>query len=450
MSEMISESGAVREPNEIAASDFSDAPAPALSTTDDPAMMAIPEVSMEEAEEILEDTGPILGDPESDAELDQLHVSLSSSLEQLNSVRQELLDAGHINRSEAAMLKNLTASAESISGFFQRMPVSSFTEMDSKVNYSATCESLGKSIVDTVINIIKTIFKYIVAIGKWFISFLTGRRRKDQLNDQADKAVEKKNQELDKKSAEDHLDDLRAQRVADRKVRVEAASKKLQPLYTRLVELLIDQPAAGPGDPLCRDELVGFANLSQSKEITQQIKEASGWSHQAVINVTHEQSYFINSYSTMAKAYPKLNSLPLKDLCNYPGLLTVLRTFKSYIQGLSTQKSNAEIDDPCLEVVRKFNQNTPHVRFNSLLGVIETNLKVNEDTLKAIEANTEKMKSATWVPDDFFPSRQRAAQQVKDKQLVLQELAQIQALLAAARDRSSQIALEYARARGDY
>lgn len=448
MSEMISASGAIRDPSEIAASSTEldeGVPAPVMG---DPAMMTLPEISMEEAEDILEETGPILKDPKDPTEIEALQVSLSSSLEQLVNVRTELLASGYINRSEANMLKNLTTSAESINSFFDRVPVSSFTEIDSKVNYTATCEGLGKSIVDTVMSIIRTIIKYIVAIGKWFVNFLTSRRRKDQQNDQADKAVEKKNQDLDKQAAADHLDDLRAERVKERKVRVDAVSKKMQPHYTRLVELMIAQPAAGPGDPLCREELLAFARLCASSEVLRQINEASGWSHQAVINTVQEQPYFINQYSNMAKVYPKLSSLQLKDMCSYPGMLTVLQAFKAYIVGLSTQPSDAEIDDPCMEVVRKFNQNTPHVRFNGLLGAIETNIKGNEQTLKAIEANTEKMKGTTFLPDDFFPSRQRAAQQVKDKQLILQELTQIQSIFATARDRTSQIALEYARARG--
>lgn len=448
MSEMISGNGAVRDSNAIAASEVDDGLAP-TPVSGDPAMMPVPEISMEEAEDILEETGPILPDPKDPTEIEDLQVSLSSSLEQLTSVRDELVASGYINRSEAVMLKNLTASAESIGSFFDRLPISSFTELDSKVNYNVTCEGLGRTIVDKIIALIKTIIKYIVSIAKWFISFLTGRRRKDIQNDQADKAVEKKNQELDKQSAADQLDDLRAERVKTRKLAVDAVGPKMQPHYTRLVELLIAQPVMGPGDPLCREELVGFANLAQSRELLLQIKEASGWQHQAVLNVTEEQSFFINQYSTMAKVYPELNKLPLRDLCNYAGLLTVLRAFKGYITQLSSSPSNAPLVDTGLVEVRMYNQKTPHVRFNSLLGIIETSTKSNEETLKGIEANVEKMKNTTWLPDDFFPSRQRASQQVKDKQLVLQELAQIQALFAAARDRSSQIALEYCRARGE-
>lgn len=442
MSEMISENGAVRDPNAIAADSGDSTVLPTAPVMGDPAMMELPEISMEEAEDILEDTGPILTDPEDSTKLEELEVSLSSSLEQLTNVRNELTASGYINRSEAAMLKNLTASAESITGFFERHPISSFTEMDSKVNYAATCESLGKSLIDTVISIIKTIVKYIVSIGKWFVAFLTGRRRKDQQNDQADKAVEKKNQALDKQ-----VEALQAERAKAHKLAVDAVGPKMQPLYTRAVELLVAQPNVGPGDPFCREEMTDFANLSQSNELARQIKEASGWQHQAIINVSQDQSFFINQYSKMAKVCPELNKLPLQTLGNYPGLLTVLRAFKAYITKLSSTPSNALLDEAGMMALRKFTQATPHVRFNNLLTVIDTNIKVNKDTLVAIETNTEKMKGTTWLPDDFFPSRQRAAQQVKDQQLVLQELTQIQSLFAAARDRSSQIVLEYCRAR---
>lgn len=432
MSEMISESGAVRDVNEIAATEPAD----------------LPEISMEEAIAIMEDTGPILADPEDATSLDELSVSLSSTLEQLNSMRHELTASGQISRADAAMLKNLTASAESIGAVFTRLPISSFTELPSKVNYTATCEGLGKSIVDTVIAFIKGVFKYIIAIGKWFINFMTSRRRKDQQNDQADKAIEKKNQELDKKAVD--IAELQAKDLAERLARIDALAKKIQPMYSRLVELMVDQTTIGPGDPLCREELMGFANLSGSGETLRQVEEEVKRNHQHVVNVIHEQSYFINSYNTMAKAYPKLASLPLKDLCNYPGLLVVLREFKKYIQGLSTERSSADITEASFEVVRKYNQNTPHIRFNNLLAVVEANLKGNEATLKAIDANTEKSKSLAFLPDDFFPSRQRAAQQVKDKDLVLQELVQIQNIFAGARDRTSQMALEYARARDGF
>lgn len=444
MSDMISASGAVREVNEIAATDFSDAPAPAAPALGDPAMMPDP-VDIASFEFLDGEDPEIAPEDEKQEDLDALRVSLSSSLEQLKSVRKELLDAGHINRSEAAMLKNLTTSAESINSFFERMPVSSFTEMDSKVNYNATCESLGKSIVDTVIAIIKTIYKYIISIGKWFISFVMGRKRKDSQFDQADKAVEKKQQQIDTALGKSTAQEDWAKGVRER---VDAMLPKVKPMYSRLVELMVNQPATGAGDPLCRADLKAFVNLSVSTETLRQVQEADTKNHQLVLNVSGEQAYFINHYNTMSKVASQLTNLPLRDLCNYPGLLRVLKEFRSYIAGLERKPSHDDLDEVGLQAIRKFTQQNPHGKCNDLLIDVDQVLKGNEATLKAIEANVEKSKGFAFLNDDFFPSRQRAAAQVQEKQLVLQEIVQIQNILAGARDRCSQMNLEYARARG--
>lgn len=435
MSEMISDNGAVRDPNTIAAE--GEVESSLAPTIGDPAMMELPEISMEEAEDILEETGPILADPKDPTQIEDLEVSLSSSLEQLTNVRNELTANGYINRSEAAMLKNLTASAESVTGFFDRYPVSSFTEMDSKVNHAATCESLAQTIVDKVISIIKTIIKYIVSIGKWFISFLTGRRRKDQQNDQADKAIEKKNQELDRKP----------ERTSVQMERIAAMTQKMQPQYTRLVEMMVYNTTPGAGDPLARAELLDFAKLCGSNNLLLQLHQAKGATQNAVLTVFPDQPDLVNQYGRMSKVCHALNLLSLNDKCNYGGLLDVLKQFRTYIDGLANKPSEVLLDEAGVVAIRKFNQNTSHLGFNSLLSVVQSSIQGNELTLKTIDDNTAKMQRVTGLPEDFFPSRQRAAVQVKEKQLVLQELTQIQSIFATARDRSSQIALEYARAR---
>ena len=422
MSEMISTNGAVRDPNVIAAEEEN--------------IDSLPEISMEEAMDILEETGPILTDATDSTKLDDLQVSLSSSLEQLNNVRSELTASGYINRSEAAMLKNLTASAESITGFFERHPISSFTEMDSKVNYAVTCESIGKSIIDTMVTIIKTIYKYIVSIGKWFIAFLTGRRRKDQQNDQADKAIEKKNQELDRRERTP----LQADRIA-------TMVHKMQPQYTRLVEIMSNNPSAGAGDPLSRAELLDFTQMCASSGTLLQLNDAKGAKQFASITIIEEEPQLVNQYGRMSKVCHALNLMPLNTLCNYPGMLAVVKQFRAHIEQLANKPSESMLDEPSINVLRTFNKDNSHLRFNSLLPTIQSAVQGNELVLKTIDDSTTKLQRTNSVPDDFFISRQRAAAQVKEKQLVLQELTQIQSMFATARDRSSQIVLEYARAR---
>lgn len=188
MSDMISESGAVREVNEIAASDFSGAPAPAIPALGDPAMMADPVVEIASFE-FLDGEDPDLLPPEEEEDAEGIRVSLSSSLENLNSMRRELQASGSISRSEAATLKNLTTSCESITKFFDRMPIGSFTEMGSKVNYTATLEGLLTSVIEALINLIKTIAKFVVNIAKWVFAVFTARKTKDRKFDVADKMV---------------------------------------------------------------------------------------------------------------------------------------------------------------------------------------------------------------------------------------------------------------------
>lgn len=438
MSEMISGNGAVRDPNAIAASEVDDGLVP-TPVSGDPAMMPVPEISMEEAEDILEETGPILPDPKDPTQIEDLEVSLSSSLEQLNNVRKELTAHGYINRSEAAMLKNLTASAESISGFFERHPVSSFTEMDSKVNYAVTCESLGKSVIDTVISIIKTIYKYIISIAKWFVSFLTGRRRKDIQNDQADKAIEKKNQQLDQK----------AERTPVQVARIEAMLHKVQPQYSRLVELMVSGTVAGAGDPLAREELTDFANRCASTNVLTQLYQAKGANVGAAIGTRSEQPDFSTTYGKLGKVCHAVNLLPLTTMCNYTGLLEVVKTFRAHIALLASKPADALLDEAGITAMRTFNKDNSHTRFNALLPTIQSAIEGNELTLKTIDDQVVRMQRSNGTPVDFFESRQRAAVQVKEKQLILQELTQIQSIFATVRDRTSQIALEYARARSE-
>lgn len=189
MSEMISESGAVRDVNEIAASDFSDTPTllPPVPIGGDPAMMADPIVDIASFE-FLDGEDPEIA-PEQDEELEGVRVSLSSSIESLSSMHRELKNSGSISRSEATMLKNLTTSCESIGKFFDRVPASSYTEMGSKVNYNATMEGIMGSMIDALINLIKTVAKFIVNIAKWVFGIFTARKAKDRQYDAADKAV---------------------------------------------------------------------------------------------------------------------------------------------------------------------------------------------------------------------------------------------------------------------
>lgn len=123
------------------------------------------------------------------AEAEALQVSLSSSLEQLTSFYRELHHGGHVGRSDAAMLKGVSISTESMQSFFNRHPLNSFTETPSKVNYQATCEGLGSAIVDTLIRLIKRVWEMVKTFATALFRLLTGRKAQDAKADALDKTV---------------------------------------------------------------------------------------------------------------------------------------------------------------------------------------------------------------------------------------------------------------------
>lgn len=160
---MISESGAIVEPNEIAGIHFDE-----IST----------DVTMEELDALLipaED--PLEDQTQALEEAMDITVSMQASIEHLQSLYKEVTKAGHISRPEAQMIKNITASVESIQTFFEKTPMKSYTEMGSKVNYTATCEGLISSVlkliakmimgvISTVINLITAVIRALFGIGK--------------------------------------------------------------------------------------------------------------------------------------------------------------------------------------------------------------------------------------------------------------------------------------------
>lgn len=197
---LISDSGAVRDPNEIAGSTegyedrLGERNVPTWST-DAPVDGVDPladTVSSEELDQLLlppEDQ--YTPDEEAEAELHNLTVSLSASVEQLQNLYSEVTANGHISRSEASMIKNLVASAESIQGFFERNPVSSFTEMSSKVNYNATCEGLVGSVVEMIIKIVKGVISVLKSLGEAIMRAMFGTGKKLDEAKRADPAVTK-------------------------------------------------------------------------------------------------------------------------------------------------------------------------------------------------------------------------------------------------------------------
>lgn len=185
---MILESGAIVDPSELAATDYTRPPEEIL------------EPSLEDAVALIESTDTAAFNQEESSDdfpaIDELNVSLSGSLEQLRSVRDEVMRSGQISRSEAAMIKNLLASTESLSSAFDNLPVNSFTEMGSRVNLNTTCESLLGSIYQVILKIIRAVTEYIKNIGKWIYKVSTSRAGKTTQFDAVDKAVSKKLESL--------------------------------------------------------------------------------------------------------------------------------------------------------------------------------------------------------------------------------------------------------------
>ncbi|QTH80392.1 hypothetical protein PA10_00194 [Pseudomonas phage pPa_SNUABM_DT01] len=174
---LISESGAIVDPNELAA---------CLETT--PEELAAQDQQILEAslEDLLEDLeGNINIAPDEDIPVDVLEPAMESILNVANGI----LDAGAISRSDAQALRQMTASLEGFQDTFTNMPMASFTELPSKVNYDASMESVLSTVGRKIVEIIKAIIKWVKEKAKAIVGFFRDNRMKAKKTEEASKKV---------------------------------------------------------------------------------------------------------------------------------------------------------------------------------------------------------------------------------------------------------------------
>ncbi|MNH65285.1 hypothetical protein D3C73_172920 [compost metagenome] len=138
---MISDSGAVMDINELAAT---------LELTPE-VTEEINSLSLEQLFDEVEKLAVVEELSDEDVTI------LTPALESLRNVYHSVRDSGHISRADAQVLMNMTASLEGFNDPFVTMPTNSFTELPSKVNYSPAMEGMLSSILRKIWEAIKAL-----------------------------------------------------------------------------------------------------------------------------------------------------------------------------------------------------------------------------------------------------------------------------------------------------
>lgn len=172
---LISDSGAVVDINEIAAE----------ITAEE--CERIENATFEELKEDLCNLQEVLLDyPE-----DQVtEVGISPALESLMGLVSDIQTGGAISRADASVLKSMAISMEGFEDTFATMPLGSFTEMPSKVNFEPSMENLVVRIIQTIVRKIKEIIDWLMSHAKNFVNAIRNREATDKkINSAARKAI---------------------------------------------------------------------------------------------------------------------------------------------------------------------------------------------------------------------------------------------------------------------
>lgn len=120
---------------------------------------------------VAEDQGTEDGE-EATPSVEEFTANIEPSIESLIKVVGEIRELGAISRSDASTLSQMTASLEGYSNLFKTMPINSFTEAPSKVNFDVAMESLArkiwKSIADSLRKLISWCRERWQMIKKWY------------------------------------------------------------------------------------------------------------------------------------------------------------------------------------------------------------------------------------------------------------------------------------------
>lgn len=146
---MISESGAIRDISEIAA---------ALEVPVETLQMENEAIANASVEELIKDIEEIVvADYNDDIPVFELAPVVDSILQVTNAIKA----SGSISRSDAMTLHQMTSSLEDFKGVFDNIPISSYTEAPSLVNFDASMESVLSSLARNAIETIKKIIAWI-------------------------------------------------------------------------------------------------------------------------------------------------------------------------------------------------------------------------------------------------------------------------------------------------
>jgi len=171
---MISESGALTDPNELAA---------ALTPEE---ITAIENSSLEA---LLADLGKIEGVADQVGLGELPESELSPAFESLMGIVHDIRESGGISRGDAAVIANMTASLEGFEHTFDHMPMASFTEMPSKVNFAPSMESVLATVGRKIIDIIKAIIQWVRDKAKSFVGMFRDNRIKAKQTEVASNKV---------------------------------------------------------------------------------------------------------------------------------------------------------------------------------------------------------------------------------------------------------------------
>jgi len=174
---LINDSGAIVDPAELAA---------ALDMTPE-------QIEAEDAQIMsasLEDLLDAISTQVETAEQEELPLDhLEPAMESILNVVSDIQASGAISRSDAQTLRQMTASLESFEGTFDKLPINSFTEMPSKVNFEPAMESMLGNLGRKLIEIIKAIVKWIKDKAKAFVGLFRNNRVKAKQTEEAAKKV---------------------------------------------------------------------------------------------------------------------------------------------------------------------------------------------------------------------------------------------------------------------
>jgi len=99
---------------------------------------------------------------------------LTPAMESLRGMIEDLRHSGSICRTDAHAIQSMTASMEGFEDTFATMPLASFTQMPSKVNYTASMENLLSAVARKIIEAIKKVIRFLREKGRALLSALRG------------------------------------------------------------------------------------------------------------------------------------------------------------------------------------------------------------------------------------------------------------------------------------